>query len=78
MPDIWGDAVNIASRMESSSEPGKINVSHDTYNLIKHNFDCEYRGKIEVKNRGEMKMYFVNNLKEKAIERTAKVRSLKV
>ena len=76
--DIWGDAVNIASRMESSSEPGKINVSHDTYNLIKHNFDCEYRGKIEVKNRGEMKMYFVNNLKEKAIERTAKVRSLKV
>lgn len=61
--DIWGDSVNIASRMESNSEPGKINVSHDTYKLIKHNFNCEYRGKIDVKNRGEMKMYFVNSEK---------------
>ena len=58
--DIWGDTVNIASRMESNSEPGKINISENTYELIKDQFDCEYRGDIEVKNRGSMKMYFVN------------------
>lgn len=61
--DIWGDTVNIASRMESNSEPGKINVSHDTYVLIKDDFVCEFRGEIEVKNRGHLKMYFVNNTK---------------
>ena len=58
--DIWGDTVNIASRMESCSEAGRINISEDTYNIIKNDFECEYRGKIAVKNRGEMKMYFVN------------------
>jgi len=57
--DIWGDTVNVASRMESMSEPGKINVSENTYELIKKDFNCEYRGEIEVKNRGRMKMYFV-------------------
>ena len=49
--------------MESNSEPGKINVSHNTYTLIKDNFECEYRGEIDVKNRGQMKMYFVNKNK---------------
>ena len=63
--DIWGDTVNIASRMESNSLPGKINVSDNTYRLVKDLFDFEYRGEIEVKNRGMMKMYFVNNTKEK-------------
>ncbi len=60
--DIWGDAVNIASRMESTSEPGKINVSENTYQLIRDAFVCEYRGEIKVKNRGMMKMYFVNDI----------------
>jgi class 3 adenylate cyclase len=59
--DIWGDTVNIASRMESNSVPGKINISENTYALTKKAFDCEYRGEVEVKNRGMMKMYFVNN-----------------
>ena len=59
--DIWGDTVNIASRMESNSEPGKINVSQHTYSLIKDNFDCEFRGQLDVKNRGAMNMYFVKN-----------------
>ena len=59
--DIWGDTVNIASRMESNSEPGKINISEYTYQIIKNDFECEYRGEIEVKNKGMMKMYFVNN-----------------
>lgn len=58
--DIWGDTVNIASRMESNSEPGKINVSHNTYELIKNDYDCEFRGVLAVKNRSDMKMYFVN------------------
>ncbi|NND80128.1 MAG: tetratricopeptide repeat protein, partial [Maribacter sp.] len=58
--DIWGDTVNVASRMESMSESGKINISKSTYELIKSEYDCEYRGEIEAKNRGKVKMYFVN------------------
>ena len=59
--DIWGDSVNIASRMESSSEPGKINISENTYELVKDKFNCKFRGNIEVKNRGLLKMYFVES-----------------
>jgi adenylate cyclase len=58
--DVWGDTVNIASRMESNSIPGRINISENTYALIKDDYECEYRGEIAVKNRGMMKMYFVN------------------
>jgi adenylate cyclase len=58
--DIWGDTVNIASRMESNSIPGKINLSETTYNLIIEEFECEYRGSIEIKNRGIWKMYFLD------------------
>jgi len=63
--DIWGDTVNVAARMESNSEPGMINVSEDTYDLIKDVYDCEYRGEIEAKNKGHLKMYFVKGLKLK-------------
>jgi adenylate cyclase len=62
--DIWGDTVNIASRMETNSIPGKINISENTYAIIKGIFDCEYRGEVEVKNRGMLKMYFVNDVRE--------------
>ncbi len=58
--DIWGDTVNIASRMESKSEPGRINLSETTYLQIRDEFACEYRGEIEVKNRGPLKMYFLS------------------
>ncbi|MDX1629504.1 MAG: adenylate/guanylate cyclase domain-containing protein, partial [Fulvivirga sp.] len=58
--DIWGDAVNIASRMESMSEPGKINLSESTYQKIKDEFPCTYRGEVEVKHRGALKMYFLD------------------
>lgn len=58
--DVWGDTVNIASRMESASEPGRINISETTYQEIKDEFPCEYRGKIEVKNRGILRMYFLS------------------
>ena len=57
--DIWGDAVNIASRMESNAEPGRINISENTYKLIKHKFKCEHRGALLTKNMGEFKMYFI-------------------
>lgn len=61
--DIWGDTVNIASRMESNSEPGRINISEDHYKAISDLFECEYRGEIPVKNKGVMHMYFVNHPK---------------
>jgi adenylate cyclase len=62
--DIWGDTVNVASRMETLSNPGRINISENTYELVKDVFQCKYRGEIEVKNRGMMKMYFVNGIKD--------------
>jgi len=62
--DIWGDSVNVASRMETKSLPGKINVSESTYELIKEVYDCQYRGEIDVKNKGMMKMYFINGIKD--------------
>lgn len=62
--DIWGDTVNIASRMESSGEPGKVNISAFTYMLIKDYFTCEYRGKVDAKGKGKMDMYFVTGIKD--------------
>lgn len=60
--DIWGDTVNIASRMESSGEAGKINISVATYELVKEKFICEYRGEIDAKGKGKIKMYFILGL----------------
>jgi class 3 adenylate cyclase len=59
--DIWGDTVNTAARMEQNSEAGKINISETTYELVKDKFTCEYRGEIDAKNKGKLKMYFVEN-----------------
>ena len=58
--DIWGDTVNIASRVESNSDPGRVNISETTYNLVRYKFECEYRGKVEAKNKGQIDMYYVN------------------
>ena len=63
--DIWGSAVNIASRMESNGTPGKVNISADTYEIIKEWFDCSYRGKIYAKNLGDLDMYYVEYEKSK-------------
>jgi class 3 adenylate cyclase len=60
--DIWGDTVNTASRMESSGEAGKINISGTTYEFVKEFFTCEFRGKMPVKYKGELEMYFVNGI----------------
>ncbi|MBK8965879.1 MAG: adenylate/guanylate cyclase domain-containing protein [Lewinellaceae bacterium] len=59
--DIWGDTVNIAARIESAGEGGKINISGEVHNVIKQYFPCQYRGKIPAKNKGEIDMYFVEN-----------------
>lgn len=61
--DIWGDTVNTASRMESSGEVGKVNISGSTYDEVKDLFITEYRGKISAKGKGEIDMYFVNGVK---------------
>ncbi|TAH28017.1 MAG: adenylate/guanylate cyclase domain-containing protein [Cytophagales bacterium] len=60
--DIWGDTVNLASRMESSGEVGKVNISETTYHLIKDKFECTFRGEIKAKNKGEINMYFVEKV----------------
>jgi guanylate cyclase len=57
--DVWGDAVNTASRMESFGEPGKIQVSEEFYNYIKDDYDCLHRGKVEIKSKGLMDLYFL-------------------
>lgn len=59
--DIWGDTVNIAARMEQNSEAGKINISGITHLLVKDQFICTHRGKIQAKNKGEIDMYFVES-----------------
>ncbi len=61
--DIWGDTVNTASRMESSGIPGKINISGITYEYVKDFFICEYRGKMPVKYKGDLDMYFVKGIR---------------
>lgn len=61
--DIWGDTVNTASRMESSGMAGKVNISGITYGMVKEYFICEYRGKLPVKYKGNIDMYFVNGLR---------------
>jgi class 3 adenylate cyclase/FixJ family two-component response regulator len=61
--DIWGDAVNLASQMEQHSEVGKVNISGETYSLVKDTFNCIHRGKIEAKSKGQVDMYFVESAK---------------
>lgn len=59
--DIWGDTVNLASQMERHGEAGKINLSSSTYELIKNAYECTSRGKIEVKSKGSLEMYFLRD-----------------
>ncbi len=58
--DLWGQSINIASRMESQGVPGKIQITQDTYELIKGRFSCSYRGLIDVKGIGEMSTWFLD------------------
>jgi class 3 adenylate cyclase len=61
--DLWGDTVNTASRMESKGEPGRINISAATHALVAPWFECTPRGRIEVKGKGEVEMFFLERLK---------------
>jgi len=58
--DVFGDTVNVAARIESASDEGRINVSAYTHDLIKRHFQCEYRGKINAKGKGDLDMYFIS------------------
>ncbi|MBP9162314.1 MAG: adenylate/guanylate cyclase domain-containing protein, partial [Leptospiraceae bacterium] len=60
--DIWGDAVNTASRLESSGAAGEINISQSVFDQVKNFFICEYRGKIPAKNKGDVDMYFLKRI----------------
>ncbi len=60
--DVWSDTVNTASRCESSGEPGRINISGETRELVKDFFTCEYRGKVPAKHKGQVDMYFVQGI----------------
>jgi adenylate cyclase len=61
--DIWGDAVNFASRMESAGGPNRVNLSHRTYSRVKDFFECEHRGRVLTKEKREEDMYFVNGVR---------------
>lgn len=61
--DIWGTTVNTASRMESSGEVGRINISGNTHIFIQDYFICTYRGKMPIKNKGDIEMYFIDGIK---------------
>ena len=61
--DVWGDSVNVAARMESAGEAGKVNISEGTYQRVKNYFDCGPSRTMDVKNKGQMAMHFLTALK---------------
>ena len=66
--DIWGSTVNLASRLEAGGAPDRVNISGSTFELVKSEFNCSYRGKIAIKNKGEIDMYFVESPLHPSIE----------
>ncbi|HEX7846049.1 MAG TPA: adenylate/guanylate cyclase domain-containing protein [Chitinophagaceae bacterium] len=74
--DIWGSTVNIASRLESNGEPGRVNISHATYEVIKDKYLCSPRGKISAKNIGEIDMYFIEHEIENGVHKPLNLTNL--
>ena len=74
---LWGDMVNIASRMQSHGEVGKIQITRDTYELVKDNFECEYIGKIDIKGKGKMEAWHLLARKEERSRSHARINSRK-
>jgi len=58
--DIWGDTVNLASRMESSGAPNRVNLSEKTYLKVSNKINCEPRGLVKTKDGRDLPMYFAN------------------
>jgi adenylate cyclase len=69
--DLWGDAVNIASRMESHGTPGRIQISESTYELLKDEFDCEPRGPVAIKGKGDLQTWYLVGLRTRAAQPAA-------
>lgn len=61
--DLWGDTVNVASRMESHGKPGEIHISESFYEKVRSHCDCESRGTMIIKGKGEMKTYWLRSVK---------------
>jgi adenylate cyclase len=61
--DIWGDTVNVAARMEETCEAGRVNVSEDTHDQARYEFEWQSRGKVAAKNKGMMEMFYVTGIK---------------
>jgi len=57
--DVWGDAVNVAARMEATCDPGRVNVSEQTWQHVRHQFEAEPRGTIEAKHKGRLQVFFL-------------------
>jgi class 3 adenylate cyclase len=57
--DLWSDAVNIAARMESHGEPGRIHLTENLFEVLKDSFSCCLRGEVSIKGKGSMKTYFL-------------------
>jgi class 3 adenylate cyclase len=74
---LWGDMVNIASRMQSHGEVGKIQITRDTYELVKDDFECEYIGKIDIKGKGKMEAWHLLARKEERRHSHARINSRK-
>lgn len=68
--DLWGDAVNTASRMESHGQAGMIQIARATYELVKDDFVCEPNGSLNVKGKGEMRVWFVTRRRERALSQS--------
>jgi adenylate cyclase len=74
--DLWGDAVNTASRMESHGTPGRIQISRATYELLADEFECEPRGTIAIKGKGEIEVWYLNRARTASNSRSLGRRGL--
>ncbi|MCA9540457.1 MAG: GAF domain-containing protein [Myxococcales bacterium] len=72
--DVWGDTVNVAARLEAASEPGCINISHETWLQVRDSFHCVARGAQPVRGRGMVPMYFVEGARDAGQSREARHR----
>ncbi|KAK2183008.1 hypothetical protein NP493_328g05007 [Ridgeia piscesae] len=73
--DIWGNTVNVASRMESTAEPGQIQVTEDVHHPLRHSYDFKCRGSVNIKGKGEMTTYYLLGKKPRSVENAGELSS---